>query len=609
MNSTSEEATSSSLQNGDCVEMQGKDNPSFAPHAEDEGKDGGARSRSSVVNINAECSDDEEDEMHENFLTMLPFVDNFKKKMTQFPKWKACLLSITLAAAYVAYVIAILVIQTKAEESNYWCDADGLVIIITAILFLGLFYFLVVKHFWGKMLYHNVVRPVNSFTDKVLAHKWVPWVFFLVLVVGALVFIGVDSRHNMQRLQSLLGVVVLLLFGFIFSVAPKKVRWRHVAWGMALQFILGLIILRWPFGRSVFECLAGKVATFLAFTDEGAGFVFGDLATVDRIFAFSVLPVILFFSFCVQILYYYGVMQWVVIKMGWFLQVTIGTTACESVNAAANIFLGQTEAPLLIKPFIPQMTKSELHAVLTGGFATVAGSVMAAYISFGVNPAHLLSASVMSAPAALAFSKLFYPETRKSKTNVKNIQIAKGEEANLLHAAMVGVTNAIPLVANIAANLVAFYAFIAFGSHVFDWTCTLAGAEEGTCSIESLFGWIFMPLAWVMGVDWAECDKVGQLIGLKTILNEFVAYEKLSEMLKAEELSVRAEVIATYALCGFSNISSIGINLGGFGAMAPNRKVDLAKVVLRAMIAGSCACFLTACIAGTLLDDVGRGSR
>ncbi|MPC39093.1 Solute carrier family 28 member 3 [Portunus trituberculatus] len=291
----------------------------------------------------------------------------------------------------------------------------------------------------------------------------------------------------MQRLQSLLGVVVLLLFGFIFSVAPKKVRWRHVAWGMALQFILGLIILRWPFGRSVFECLAGKVATFLAFTDEGAGFVFGDLATVDRIFAFSVLPVILFFSFCVQILYYYGVMQWVVIKMGWFLQVTIGTTACESVNAAANIFLGQTEAPLLIKPFIPQMTKSELHAVLTGGFATVAGSVMAAYISFGVNPAHLLSASVMSAPAALAFSKLFYPETRKSKTNVKNIQIAKGEEANLLHAAMVGVTNAIPLVANIAANLVAFYAFIAFGSHVFDWTCTLAGAEEGTCSIEASF--------------------------------------------------------------------------------------------------------------------------
>ncbi|XP_063860890.1 solute carrier family 28 member 3-like isoform X2 [Scylla paramamosain] len=609
MESTPDGATRPPQQNGEVGKMEGKENPSFVAHANDAGESGGAARRSSAVNINHEFSDDEEEEKHENFLTMLPFANNYKQQMTEFKKWKACVISVTVAAAYVAYVIAILIIQTKAEESNYWCDADGLVIIITGTLFLGLFYFLIVKRFWGKTLYHNVIKPLNILTDRILAYKWVPWVFFLVLVVGALVFIVVDSRHNVQRLQSLLGVVVLLLFGFVFSVAPKKVRWRHVAWGMALQFILGLIILRWSFGRSVFECLAGKVATFLAFTDDGAGFVFGDLATVDRIFAFSVLPVILFFSFCVQILYYYGVMQWVVMKIGWFLQVTIGTTACESVNAAANIFLGQTEAPLLIKPFIPLMTKSELHAVLTGGFATVAGSVMAAYISFGVNPAHLLSASVMSAPAALAFSKLFYPETRKSKTNVNNIQIVKGEEANLLHAAMVGVTNAIPLVANIAANLVAFYSFIAFASYVFDWTCTLAGAEEGTCSIESLFGWIFMPLAWVMGVDWDECDEVGQLIGLKTILNEFVAYEKLSEMLKAGQLSVRAEVIATYALCGFSNISSIGINLGGFGAMAPNRKADLAKVVLRAMIAGSCACFLTACIAGTLLDDVGSVSR
>ncbi|KAK8740020.1 hypothetical protein OTU49_003326, partial [Cherax quadricarinatus] len=282
----------------------------------------------------------------------------------------------------------------------------------------------------------------------------------------------------------------------------------------------------------------------------------------------------------------------------------VGTTACESVNAAANIFLGQTEAPLLIKPYITIMTKSELHAVMTGGFATIAGSVLAAYISFGVDAAHLLSASVMSAPAALAFAKLFYPETKQSKTSVKDIKIIKGDEANWLHAAMLGVTNAIPLVANIAANLIAFYAFISLCSSVFDWSCTLAGAEPGVCSLESLFGWIFMPLAWVMGVDWSECDRVGELIGIKTIINEFVAYSKLSEMKKAKQLSKRAEIIATYALCGFSNISSIGICLGGFGSMAPDRKADLAKVVVRAMIAGSCACFLTACVAGTLLDEI-----
>ncbi|KAG0723856.1 Sodium/nucleoside cotransporter 2 [Chionoecetes opilio] len=378
---------------------------------------------------------------------------------------------------------------------------------------------------------------------------------------------------------------------------------------MALQFILGLVILRWPLGRAVFQCAGDKVSAFLAFTDAGSAFVFGKLVSEDHIFAFQVLSVILFFSFCIQILYYLGVMQWVVLRVGWFLQVTIGTTACESVNAAANIFLGMTEAPLLIKPYIPDMTKSELHAVLTGGFATIAGSVLAAYISFGVDASHLLSASVMSAPAALGFAKLFYPETKPTKTSFKDLRIIKGEEANWLHAAMVGVTNAIPLVANIAANLVSFYAFIALCSSILNWSCTLVGVEQGVCSLENLFGWIFMPLAWVMGVQWSECGLVGELIGLKTIVNEFVAYAKLAEMKTAGLLSKRAEIIATYALCGFSNISSIGINLGGFGAMAPSRRGDLAKVVVRAMIAGSCACFLTASIAGALLsDDSGPGS-
>ncbi|KAG0723855.1 Sodium/nucleoside cotransporter 2 [Chionoecetes opilio] len=540
---------------------------------------------------------------HQSFLSFLVSHPAVRRKTAVLAQWRGPVVALTVAAAYVAFVIAALFIENKVEEDNYWCDAEGLLVVITGLLLIGLLYYLIIKAFFGKVLYRNLIIPLSALSDNLLRVRWVPWVVFAVLVAGALTFIGVDVRKETIRLQSLCGIAAVLLFGFIFSAAPRKVRWRHVAWGVSLQFVLGLLILRWPLGQAVFECLSDKVATFLAFTNEGSAFVFGNLATADpQIFAFATLPVIMFFSFCIQILYYFGVMQTVVMKLGWLLQVTIGTTPCESVNAAANIFLGMTEAPLLIKPFLPHMTKSELHAVLTGGFATIAGSVLAAYISFGVDPVHLISASVMNAPAALAFSKLFYPETEESSTKANNIKIEGGKEANWLHAATVGVTNAIPLVANIAANLVAFISFIAFINHIFDWSCVLVGFEKDTCSLESLFGWIFMPLAWVMGVEWAMCDRVGELIGLKITVNEFVAYSKLAEMREDGLLSKRAEIIATYALCGFSNISSIGINLGGFGAMAPSRRGDLAKVVVRAMIAGSCACFLTASIAGTLLS-------
>ncbi|XP_069158264.1 uncharacterized transporter YutK isoform X2 [Procambarus clarkii] len=554
----------------------------------------------------------EEEEEDYNILTFLPCYPSIKKRITSITRrrqtklWAWRLVLLVLSALYAAYFIAVLTIPTKIQEESYWCRGDGFLILITVIGVIGLLYFKVVKPLWGRVLFDKVITPLEGVCSKLWRNKWVRWGVYVGLVGSVVTFLVVDSRDAPRRLVSLFGIFVLLLFGFVFSVAPRKIRWRHVAWGMGLQFLLGLAILRWSLGRAVFQCAGDKVSAFLAFTDAGSSFVFGTLVSKDHIFAFQVLSVILFFSFCIQILYYWGVMQWVVLKLGWLLQVTVGTTACESVNAAANIFLGQTEAPLLIKPFIRLMTKSELHAVMTGGFATIAGSVLAAYISFGVDPVHLLSASVMSAPAALAFSKLFYPETKQSRTGVKDIKIEKGDEANWLHAAMVGVTNAIPLVANIAANLIAFYAFIALCSSVFDWSCTLAGSEPGVCSLESLFGWIFMPLAWVMGVEWSECDKVGQLIGIKTIVNEFVAYSRLAEMKKREELSKRAEIIATYALCGFSNISAIGINLGGFGAMAPERKADLAKVVVRAMIAGSCACFLTACVAGSLLEDIGR---
>lgn len=583
-------------------DQQGHHNPAFTDHTDNNRRLTRSGTQMSAISVPPSGEQKVRDEGHSllAFLFNIPVVKN---KTAGLSQWQTPIIAITITAAYVAFVIAALFVENKVEEADYWCDAEGLLVVITGILFIGVFYYMIIKPFFGKTLQRKLLAPLSALSDNLLRVRWVPWVLFAVLVAAELIFIGVDVHSDTIRLQSLCGVATVLLFGFVFSAAPLKVRWRHVAWGVSLQFTLGLLILRWPLGQNVFECLSDKVATFLNFTTEGSSFVFGDLATQEpSIFAFATLPVILFFSFCIQILYYYGAMQTIVIKLGWFLQLTIGTTACESVNAAANIFLGMTEAPLLIKPFISDMTKSELHAVLTGGFATIAGSVLAAYINFGVDPVHLISASVMNAPAALAFSKLFYPETEETKTNADNIKIEKGQEANVLHAATVGVTNALPLVANIAANLIAFLAFIGLINHVLDWSCMLVGSEEGTCSLESLFGWIFMPLAWVLGVQWSECDLVGQLIGLKITVNEFVAYSKLADMRDDGLLSKRAEVIATYALCGFSNISSIGINLGGFGAMAPERRGDLAKVVVRAMIAGSCACFLTASIAGTLLS-------
>jgi len=561
---------------------------------------------------------EEEDRAHEERLakySLLSFLPNYEAKRSKMSnsswsgtvaKYKKPCIMILLAVLYVAYFITMLSLPSGLDQEDYWCVGDGFMLIITSFVAAGLLYN-TVKFFWGKQIYKNVMKPAGAQFDKLWAYRVVRWGFYLLLAGGIAAFYAVDTHGNRQRLMSLLGTFTLLFLGFVFSAAPRAIIWRHVVWGMAIQFFMGLFILRWSVGIAIFRCLGEKVSTFLSFTDQGSSFLFGDLAlktgSTPAIFAFSVLPVTLFFSFCVAILYYYGTMQWIVFKLGWLLQISVGTTMCESVNAAANIFLGQTEAPLVIKPFLSVMTKSELHAVLTGGFATIAGSVMAAYIKIGISPSHLISASVMSAPAALAYAKLFYPETEVSRTTSKNMPVIKSTEANVLHAAIEGVVVAIPLVANIAANLITFIAFVALFDHVFNWWCMLVDLPDQSCTFENVFGYVFMPLAFVMGVVWDEAHYVGTLIALKTIVNEFVAYQKLEAFKQAGVLSVRSQIISTYALCGFSNISSIGVQLGGIGALAPSRRKDIAQVILRAMIAGSAACFLTATIAGTLLED------
>ncbi|KAI9560235.1 hypothetical protein GHT06_014249 [Daphnia sinensis] len=518
------------------------------------------------------------------------------------------LIYVILAILYNAYFVASIYYSIKNGIPMDWCGGVGLLIILTVISYVGLFYFQIVKKFWGESIDQKVLQPIDRSFDRVWKYRLVQYAFYLAIIAALIVFLVIDTADDRYRLISFLGLIVFLLLGWIFSKHPSKVKWRHVTWGVALQFIFGLIVLRWDVGRQVIQCLGDKITVFLDYSNAGSGFVYGYLVTdvnmagiaLGTIFAFRILSVIFFFSFFVSILYYYGIMQWVVQKIGWLLQISIGTTAAESMNAAGNIFLGQTEAPLLIRPLLPQMTKSELHAVMTGGFATIAGGVLAAFISFGISASHLLSASVMSAPAALAYSKLFYPESEKSQTKAGDVKIPKGTEANALDAAAQGAANAVFLVLNIIANLIAFLAFIAFLNGIISWFGGLLGAPYVT--FEYIMGKIFIPVAWLMGVPAAECDLVANLVALKTIVNEFAAYSKLSEYIAQGIISKRAETIATYALCGFSNPGSIGTQIAALSTMAPDRQSDLAQVAFRAFVAGSAACFMTACIAGTLIS-------
>ncbi len=402
----------------------------------------------------------------------------------------------------------------------------------------------------------------------------------------------------MDRWVSVLGLFAMLGIAWALSNNRKAIRWRPVVVGTLLQLVFAVIILRTEVGHVVFDTLGRWINHFLDFTDAGASFVFGDQFK-NFYFAFKVLPTIIFFSSFITILYYFGILQWIVGIFARMMMRFMGTSGAESLSASANIFVGQTEAPLLIRPFVSTMTMSELMAVMTGGFATIAGGVMAAYVGMGVSAKHLLSASVMSAPAALVMAKLMFPETEESRTAGKVDISIERPWANVIDAAASGAADGLKLALNVGAMLIAFVALIA----LIDWPLGRLGQMMGypQLSLNVILGVVCRPLAWLMGVPWADAGKVGTLIGIKTAVNEFVGYVKLEEMVKAGQLSHRAQVIATYALCGFSNFSSIAIQIGGIGGMAPERKSDLARIGLRAMVAGSLACFQTATIAGLLL--------
>lgn len=432
----------------------------------------------------------------------------------------------------------------------------------------------------------------------------------------------------LERGQSLLGIVVFILFAWLISVNRRAVDWRVIAWGLGLQFVFALLILKTAPGVWFFQQMNDVFTNLIGYTTEGARFIFGNLvlnnvpvgtaagpmspvsgtgawANTGAFFAFNVLPTIIFFSSLMTLLYYLGVMQAIVKVFAWVMLRTMRISGAESLSAAGNIFVGQTEAPLLVKPYVKTMTVSELHSVMTGGFATVAGGVLAAYVGmlvayFPSIAGHLIAASVMSAPAAVAISKLMYPETEEPATRGEiRVELEK-VDANAIDAAARGASEGLFLALNVGAMLLAFIALLALLNGIVGWAGGLFGFAG--LSIQLILGWIGAPIAWLMGTPWKDALEVGVLIGEKTALNEFVAYLHLAELLQGgADLSARSVVIATYALCGFANFSSIAIQIGGIGGLAPERRSDLSRIGLRAMIAGTLASFLTACVVGLLL--------
>ncbi len=404
----------------------------------------------------------------------------------------------------------------------------------------------------------------------------------------------------MDQLISAFGLLCMLLIAYLFSCDKKAINWKTVGSGIVLQVVFGLIILKTGFGRSIFDTARELFTGILDFTNEGSSFIFGPLTDVSKsgfIFAFLVLPTIIFMSSLMSVLYYLGIMQ-ILIKLAAKVMVKVmGTSGAESLAAAANIFAGQTEAPLVIKPFISAMTRSELMALMTGGMATVAGGVLAAYVGLGVDAGHLLAASVMSAPAALVCAKLMVPETEVSKTKGDVSLNLPNAHANMIDAAASGASEGLKLALNVGAMLLAFIALIAMVNGAFGKVGGLFGYPGLT--LELITGYLFAPIAWLLGVPWADCLIVGTLLGKKLILNEFVAYLDLQAAMP--QLSERATIISTYALCGFANFSSIAIQIGGIGTLAPDRRKDLALLGIRSLVGGTLACFMTACIAGIFI--------
>ncbi|HXX28783.1 MAG TPA: nucleoside transporter C-terminal domain-containing protein [Terriglobales bacterium] len=414
----------------------------------------------------------------------------------------------------------------------------------------------------------------------------------------------------MGRLTGILGILSMLGLAFVFSTNRRAIRLRTVLWGLGLQFAFAVFVLKAAFGRVLFQMAGDAVNRLLSYAFAGSSFVFGDLGKqgshLGFYFAFQVLPTVIFIAAFFAVLYHYGIMQFIVRQAARVMTRFLGASGAESLNVAASVFMGQTEAPLTIRPFLPDMTRSELMTVMTSGMAHVSGGIMAAYIAFGIEPKHLLSAVIMTAPGTILISKMLVPETEQPKTAGKLVmsaeEVEREHKENLLGAIARGTTDGLHLALNIAAMLISFLALIALTNGILSGIHTLLahlGFSAFPTSLEKIFGTLFAPIAWVIGIPWHDCPAIGNLLGTRMALNELVAFSMLGP--QRASLDPRSFTIATFALCGFANLSSIGIQIGGIGALAPNKRGELAQLGFRAMFAGTMANLISASIAGMLL--------
>jgi CNT family concentrative nucleoside transporter len=410
----------------------------------------------------------------------------------------------------------------------------------------------------------------------------------------------------MERFMGILGMLTVLGLAYAFSANRQAIRYKTVAWGLGLQIGFAFLIMRWEYGRLFFEKLGAAANWLLDFAYYGTSFVFGDLGQKNSprgfYFAFQALPTIIFIAALFAVLYYLGIMQLVVKAAARVMTNLMGASGAESLNVAASIFMGQTEAPLTIRPFLPEATRSEMMTIMTSGMAHVSGGMMAAYIAYGIQAKHLLAAVIMTAPGTILLAKILVPETEKPLTagRVENVQMER--DANILGAISRGTIDGLHLALNVAAMLISFIALIYLVDGCFGAAHNVL-ASHGVAwfpsSVEQIFGWMFSPIAWLIGIPWRDCPAIGNLLGLRMVTNELVAFQRLGPM--QSTLDPRSYTIATFALCGFANFSSIGIQIGGIGALAPNKRTELAQLGLRALMAGTMANLMSASIVGIMM--------
>ncbi|CAF0726574.1 unnamed protein product [Brachionus calyciflorus] len=518
--------------------------------------------------------------------------------------------------------------RTNTLQNHVFANNRGLAFLILTLIICIL---IIWDKFIAKLITGKFSKP--NFLNNKIIQKFGSWIVMGLIAVAIVVYL-IFSVTQAYNLVSLTGLAMFVLVSILISAHPAEINWRILVAGLEIQFILGVFLMRTEFGYQLFKFLSNQVATFLAYTDRGTQLVFGPFLVYgdvignkvfDSTFAFRSIPVIIFFSAVINLLYYFGFVQYMILKLAWLVNLIMGTSPTESMNATANIFLGITEAPLLIKPFLEKMTRSEIFSVMTSGFATVAGSVLAAYINFKIPANHLVIASLMAAPAALTISKTIHPETKTTKANWDAIRsLPKGDAKNVFEAISIGASNAVGPVAGIISNLIAFTASFAFIDAFCMWIFSMIGLNN--FGVTSIMQYIFYPFVFLMGVSINDVQTVSKLIGIKMFVNEFAAFFELGKAIKFRDSIIenglynaykngslplpndlymvwedRSILISTYALCGFANFASMGIAIGGLGALAPKRLKVFAKFAFKAMIAGNITNFCTACIAGVFV--------